>query len=275
MADRHRDRGRLGRLRGQLLLDPRAAHREAPLRRDLVLHRDDRHGRGPAHRQLALAIPVSGLKSYSIFGGAQGRARAVVVRAQRRRLLPDDAHPRHHVLLPAEGGRAAGLLVPAQRRPLLVARLRLHLGGPAPPAQHGAARLGADARHGLQRRCSGRRAGAACSTACSRSRGPGTRSAPIRCSSSSPPASPSTAWPPSRGRCSSIKSVNGLAHYTDWIIGHVHSGALGWNGFMAAGMFYWLVPRLYGTRALLEEARRHALLDRRRSASSSTSSRCG
>jgi cytochrome c oxidase cbb3-type subunit I/II len=43
-----------------------------------------------------------------------------------------------------------------------------------------------------------------------------------------------------------IKSVSGLAHYTDWIIGHVHSGALGWNGFMAAGMFYWMVPRLYG-----------------------------
>ncbi len=46
----------------------------------------------------------------------------------------------------------------------------------------------------------------------------------------------------------SIKSVNGLAHYTDWIVGHVHMGALGWNGFMAAGMFYWMVPRLYGTK---------------------------
>ncbi|MCA9579484.1 MAG: cytochrome-c oxidase, cbb3-type subunit II, partial [Myxococcales bacterium] len=46
----------------------------------------------------------------------------------------------------------------------------------------------------------------------------------------------------------SIKSVSALAHYTDWIIGHVHAGALGWNGFMAAGMFYWLVPRLYGTQ---------------------------
>jgi cytochrome c oxidase cbb3-type subunit I/II len=45
----------------------------------------------------------------------------------------------------------------------------------------------------------------------------------------------------------SIKSVNALAHYTDWIVGHVHSGALGWNGFMAAGMLYWMVPRLYGT----------------------------
>jgi len=42
-----------------------------------------------------------------------------------------------------------------------------------------------------------------------------------------------------------IKSVNALAHYTDWIIGHVHGGTLGWNGFMAAGMFYWLVPRLW------------------------------
>jgi cytochrome c oxidase cbb3-type subunit I/II len=46
----------------------------------------------------------------------------------------------------------------------------------------------------------------------------------------------------------SIKSVSGLAHYTDWIIGHVHSGALGWNGFMAAGMFYWMIPKLYGRK---------------------------
>ena len=43
----------------------------------------------------------------------------------------------------------------------------------------------------------------------------------------------------------SIKSVNALAHYTDWIIAHVHLGALGWNGFMAAAVFYWLVPRLW------------------------------
>ena len=46
----------------------------------------------------------------------------------------------------------------------------------------------------------------------------------------------------------SIKAVSALGHYTDWIIGHVHSGALGWNGFMAAGMFYWLVPKLFGTK---------------------------
>ena len=46
----------------------------------------------------------------------------------------------------------------------------------------------------------------------------------------------------------SIKSVSALGHYTDWIIGHVHAGALGWNGFMAAGMFYWMVPKLFGTK---------------------------
>jgi cytochrome c oxidase cbb3-type subunit I/II len=48
----------------------------------------------------------------------------------------------------------------------------------------------------------------------------------------------------------SIKGVSALAHYTDWIVGHAHGGALGWNGFMAAGMFYWMVPRLYGRERL-------------------------
>ncbi len=43
----------------------------------------------------------------------------------------------------------------------------------------------------------------------------------------------------------SIRSVSALAHYTDWVIGHVHGGTLGWNGFMAAGMIYWLLPRLW------------------------------
>ncbi len=45
-----------------------------------------------------------------------------------------------------------------------------------------------------------------------------------------------------------IRSVNALSHYTDWTIGHVHSGTLGWNGFMAAGMFYWMAPRLWNTK---------------------------
>ncbi len=47
------------------------------------------------------------------------------------------------------------------------------------------------------------------------------------------------------GPLMSIKVVNQLSHYTDWTIGHVHSGTLGWNGFMAAGMFYWMAPRLW------------------------------
>ncbi len=46
----------------------------------------------------------------------------------------------------------------------------------------------------------------------------------------------------------SIKSVNALSHYTDWTIAHVHGGALGWNGFMAFGMMYFLLPRLMQTK---------------------------
>jgi len=42
----------------------------------------------------------------------------------------------------------------------------------------------------------------------------------------------------------SLKNVNGIAHFTDWIVAHVHVGALGWNGFLAFGMIYWLVPRM-------------------------------
>ncbi len=45
-----------------------------------------------------------------------------------------------------------------------------------------------------------------------------------------------------------VKSVNALSHYTDWTIAHVHTGALGWNGFLTFGMLYWLLPRLYQTR---------------------------
>ncbi len=46
----------------------------------------------------------------------------------------------------------------------------------------------------------------------------------------------------------SIKTVNALSHYTDWTVAHVHSGALGWNGFMVFGMVYWLIPRLWKTK---------------------------
>jgi cytochrome c oxidase cbb3-type subunit I/II len=49
------------------------------------------------------------------------------------------------------------------------------------------------------------------------------------------------------GPMMSVKSVNALSHYTDWTIAHVHGGALGWNGFLAFGMMYWLLPRLFQT----------------------------
>ncbi len=45
----------------------------------------------------------------------------------------------------------------------------------------------------------------------------------------------------------SIKSVSAIGHYTDWIIAHVHGGALGWNGFLTFGMLYYLVPKLWKT----------------------------
>jgi cytochrome c oxidase cbb3-type subunit I/II len=45
----------------------------------------------------------------------------------------------------------------------------------------------------------------------------------------------------------SLKNVNAIAHYTDWIIAHVHVGALGWNGFLTFGILYWLIPRLFNT----------------------------
>jgi cytochrome c oxidase cbb3-type subunit 1 len=48
------------------------------------------------------------------------------------------------------------------------------------------------------------------------------------------------------GPMMSIKVVNSLSHYTDWTIGHVHSGALGWVGLISMGSLYYLIPRMYG-----------------------------
>jgi len=44
-----------------------------------------------------------------------------------------------------------------------------------------------------------------------------------------------------------FKQINAIAHYTDWIVAHVHVGALGWNGFLTFGILYWLIPRIYAT----------------------------
>lgn len=46
----------------------------------------------------------------------------------------------------------------------------------------------------------------------------------------------------------SLKSVSAIAHYTDWIVAHVHVGALGWNGMLTFGILYWLIPRIFGTK---------------------------
>jgi len=45
----------------------------------------------------------------------------------------------------------------------------------------------------------------------------------------------------------SLKQVNAIAHFSDWIIAHVHVGALGWNGFLTFAILYWLIPRIYKT----------------------------
>jgi cytochrome c oxidase cbb3-type subunit I/II len=51
----------------------------------------------------------------------------------------------------------------------------------------------------------------------------------------------------------SIKSVNAISHFTDWTIGHVHIGALGWNGFLTFGILYWLIPRIFQTKLYSEK----------------------
>lgn len=51
----------------------------------------------------------------------------------------------------------------------------------------------------------------------------------------------------------SIKSVNALAHFTDWIVGHVHSGTIGWNYMMIAGVLYYTVPKLWNTKIYSEK----------------------
>jgi len=46
----------------------------------------------------------------------------------------------------------------------------------------------------------------------------------------------------------SLKNVNAIAHFSDWIIAHVHVGALAWNGFLTFGMLYWLIPKIFKTK---------------------------
>jgi cytochrome c oxidase cbb3-type subunit 1 len=52
------------------------------------------------------------------------------------------------------------------------------------------------------------------------------------------------------GPMMSIKTVNALSHYTDWTVGHVHSGALGWVGLVTMGSLYYLIPQLFGQKQM-------------------------
>ncbi|MCA6217466.1 cytochrome-c oxidase, cbb3-type subunit I [Ideonella sp. B7] len=52
------------------------------------------------------------------------------------------------------------------------------------------------------------------------------------------------------GPMMSIKTVNALSHYTDWTVGHVHSGALGWVGMVSIGALYHLIPRMFGRKSM-------------------------
>ncbi len=274
VADRHRHRGRLGHLRRQLLLDALQAERKAALRRALVLHRDHHHHRGAAHRELP-GDPLLRLRELLDLRRRPGRARPVVVRPQRRRLLPDHPDPRDHVLLPAEGSGATGVQLPAVDRALLGSGLHLHLGRTPPPALHRAPRVGADPRHDLQPHALGAELG----------RHDQRPADPARRVGQAPQGPGAEVLRrrrdllrherPSRARLLSIKAVNGLAHYTDWIIGHVHAGAPRMERLHGCGDVLLDVPAPVRTRSSTAKKSPTTTSGSGPSASFSTSSPCG
>ena len=139
---------RLGDLSAGVPDDAGEAQGTAHLRRELVLSRLHRHHRRAASRQQPGIAGVGvRLEILHRLGRRAGCHVPVVVRPQRRRLLPDRRLPRHHVLFHSQARGAAGLFLPAVDHPLLGDHLPLHLGRPASSALHGAAGLGADARH--------------------------------------------------------------------------------------------------------------------------------
>ena len=77
------------------------------------------------------------------------------------------------------------------------------------------------------------------------------------------------------GPMMAIRSVNVMSHFTEWTIGHVHSGALGWNALITFGTFYYLVPKLAGPAAAQRRARERSFLARARRRHARTSCRCG
>ena len=263
MADRHRDRGRLGRLRDQLLLDARAgATRSTSTSRSGSTSRRSSPSRCSTSSTRSRSRS-SLLKSYSIYGGVQD---ALVQWWYGHNAVA-------FFLTTPILGIMYYFLPKAAERPVYSYRLSIihfwslifvyiwagphHLLNTALPdwAQtlgmvFSVDALGAElGRHAQRPAHAARRVGQAC--------------APIRCSSSSPPASPSTAWRRSRGRCSRSRASTRSRTTPTGSSATSTRGALGWNGFMAAGMFYWLVPRLYGTKLHSKTLADTALLARR------------
>ena len=108
MADQDRHRGRLGGVRGESVRHHRQAPRKTHVCGDLVLHRHGRDGRGAAHHELDDDAGGLVQELFDVCRRA-GRAGAMVVWPQRRRVLPHDAVSRPDVLFSAEGGEPAGV----------------------------------------------------------------------------------------------------------------------------------------------------------------------
>ncbi len=139
--------------------------------------------------------------------------------------------------------------LPAVHPALLVAGLHLHLGRPAPPALHRAARVGVDARHGVLASCSG----------CRRWGGMINGLLTLRGAWDKVADDPvlkffvvgrhrSTAWRPSRARCSRSRPSTRSRTTPTGSSPTSTPARSGWNGFMAFGMIYWLLPRLFQTQ---------------------------
>ncbi len=194
-----------------------------------------------------LAVPISVYLRQELLGRVRRAERddPVVVWPQRGGLLPDRGLPRDDVLLHPEGGEPAGVFLPAVGGALLVADIHVYLGRSAPPALDRAARLDADAGHGVLDHAVdavlGRHdqrpddAVGCVGQAAHRSRPAllGHRRRLLRHVHLRGPGDVD----PRRQRA--------VSHYTDWTIGHVHSGALGWVAFISFGAIYYLVPVLW------------------------------
>jgi cytochrome c oxidase cbb3-type subunit 1 len=193
----------------------------------------------------SMAVPVTLTKSYSAYCRRAGCDDSVVVWSQRGRFLPDGRLPGHDVLLCAEAGWPSGLFLSPVRGPLLGADLHLHVGGPAPPALHRPAGLDPVGRYGLLADSAGSVWGGMINGIMTLSGAwHKLRDDPILkfLITSLSFYGMSTF----EGPMMSIKTVNALSHYTDWTVGHVHSGALGWVAMVSIGSIYYLLPKLFG-----------------------------